>query len=110
VKGLGLIDMIRSVALSEIRDDEGATEWLDTHYNHRAVTGMLLAPALEKKWGVPNEWVVERFVFGDLSVDETVADLEEFTGREGLAAEVGGLATALASDIVRRWRRESLGQ
>lgn len=108
MEGLGLIDMIRSIALNEIRDDEGAEDWLNTRFNHSLVTS-LLAAALKKKWGVPDEWIAERLVFEDAPVDQVVGDLEEFTGEEDLSAELGEVANALASVIVKQWR-ESRGQ
>ena len=109
MKGLGLVDMIRSVALIEIRDDKRAQAWMDTYFNHAAVVA-LLTPVLMAKWGVPQRWVVERFVFGDLSVDEAVADLEEFTGEDDLATEVGQLATELSTTIVERCRQSPVAR
>lgn len=107
-KDPGLIDMIRSVVLNEIQDEEGAADWLNTNFNDPVVTA-LFAAALKKTWGVPDSWVVERFVFGDTPVDQVVADLEEFTGEDDLSAKVGRIANDIASEIVQR-RRESLGQ
>jgi hypothetical protein len=108
VTGDGLIDMIRTIALNEIGGDAAAQEWLDTNFNYPLVVG-LLAAAMKKKWGVTDEWMKERFVFGDTPVEQVVLDLEEFTGEEGLAAAVGELANDLASNIAKR-RSESLGQ
>ena len=108
MKGDGLIDMIRTIALNEIGGDDDAQEWLDTNFNHPMVVG-LLAAAMKQKWGVTDQWMVERFVFHDMAVEQFVRDLEAFTGEEGLAAEVGELANDLASEIVKR-HKESLGR
>ena len=105
---LGLIDMIRTIALNEIGGDDEARAWLDTKFNDPVVVG-ILAAGMKKKWGVPDRWIVERFVFDDPPVEEIVADLETFTGEDGLSGEVGTLANHLASLIVKR-HNESLGQ
>jgi hypothetical protein len=48
LKGVGLIDMIRTIALNEIGGDGEAQEWLDTNFNHPLVVGMLAAAMKQK--------------------------------------------------------------
>ena len=105
----GLINMIRLDALKEINGGEEVQEWLDGHYPHPAVVG-LLADHLAERWGTLDQsWWAERFGDGDLSAAELAAELESATDESVSPEDLGEIADEIASRIVTAYGLQDPG-